>query len=546
MRIKLILPQFHGRHFWDLQTLANILDRKANNLLLGLPTVAALTPAEHDVVLIDERVQDIDYDEPVDLVGLTAMTCYANRAFEIADEFRARGVPVVMGGPHATLAPYEALEHCDAVVIGEAENVWTDLLTDFEGGGMKEVYRGVDVRSTLESRPAPRWGLVADTDYVFFGVEATRGCPFDCSFCSIKQIYGPEFRTRPVDEVLEEIRSLPSNQIFFTDDNLIGRKPFAKELFTRMKGWDVSWGCQMSVNVGFMPEMLSLMQEAGCFFVFIGLESLDKEAVVKEMGKGVNRLDYRKAIANIQAAGIHVIGSFIVGSDGDTPETFDEIADFVQETRLSWVMVNILNSPPGTRLLKEMEAQGRNRVFSYDELDGAHATVTHPTMARDEIEEGFRHLYRSVYDWDSMRERLCASLSEGTWRQNSLTLTKLEQARIGGRLLWSYLVRGSGAQRRFFWAVVRKLGRTVNLDTIVNVLLLALAFHEFAQDLEPRELPLGDPIRFREEYMTPVDQQVIGLDGLGSGVARTIPRMVGPQRACSPNEPPAPEAISVA
>ena len=526
MRIKLITPGFHSRYFWDFRKLSSVLGRSSNNLLLALPTVAALTPDEHEIVLLDDNVDEIDYDEPVDLVGVTAMTCYVNRAFEIADEFRKRGIPVVMGGPHATLAPFEALEHVDTVVIGEAENVWHDLLADFKNGAMKEVYRGVDAKPTLKDNPAPRWDLIPSTNYCFFGVEATRGCPFDCSFCSIKQLYGEEFRVRTVDEVIAEIKAAPSNQIFFTDDNLIGNKPFVKELFPRMKDLGISWGCQMSINVAFMPEMLQAMKDCGCFFIFIGLETLDKEAVVA-MNKPVNRMDYYKAIENVQKMGMHVIGSFILGADHDHSGSFQELSTFVKESKLSWVMLNLMNSPPGTRFLAEMEAQGRNIVYSYDELDGAHATVTHPTMSRDEVEEGFRWLYRDIYDWDNLRERLCASLDEGTWTHKSMTLTPLEQGRIGMRLLWEYVIKGGAAQRRFFFSVISRFGRRVNKESIVNTLLLALNWNEFANCLKPYKRPETAPLVFRKEYMVPVAEQTIGKDEVSSGVLRIIPRMTG-------------------
>ncbi len=527
MRIKLITPRFHSRHFWDFDKMADFLGRKANNLQLALPTVAALTPDEHEVTLLDDRYMHVDFDEPVDLVGLTAMTCYANRAFEIADEFRKRGVPVVMGGPHATLAPYESLEHVDAVVIGEAENVWEQLLNDFQAGEMKEVYRGVDNRADLAERTPPRWGLVPATDYVFFGVEATRGCPFDCSFCSIKQIYGPSFRTRDVEQVLDEIKAAPGNQLFFTDDNLIGNKPFCNALFDAMEGWNVSWGCQMSINVAFMPKMLEKMKKAGCFFIFIGFETLD-DHVVDNMGKPVNRLDYRKAIANIQSYGIHVIGSFILGTDSDDDGVFKRIGDFAQEVSMSWMMVNIINSPPGTKLLAQMEEEGRNVVYSYDELDGAHATVRHPVMTRETIEAGFRWLYRHVYDWDNMRERFTKSLAQGTWTQNAITLGVFEKAKIGMKLGWDFMT-GGAAKRRFFLAMLRQgLRRTVNKESVINVLMMAMSFNEFANALEARPEPVGEPIQFRPEYSIPVDEQEIGRNGTGSGVVRDIPRMPGP------------------
>ncbi len=530
MRIMLITPGFHSRYFWDFKKLGEVIGYSANNLLLALPTVAALTPEKHEVILIDDNVEEIPFDADVDLVGLTAMTCYVNRAFDIADKFRARGLPVVMGGPHATLAPYEALEHVDSVLIGEAENVWETLLEDFERGEMKEVYRGVDAKPTMKDNPPPSWDLVKRTDYVFYGVEATRGCPFDCSFCSIKQIYGPDFRVRTVDEVIEEIKAAPSNQIFFTDDNLIGNKPFAKELFTKMKGLGVSWGCQMSINAGYMDGMLDLMKESGCFFVFIGLETLDKEAVVA-MNKPVNKLDYYKGIANIQAKGIHCIGSFILGADNDTHETVVKIRDFVQESQLSWVMVNIMNSPPGTAVLKEMEAAGRNIVYSYDELDGAHATVKHPTLSFEELEENFRWLYREVYGWDNMRERFTKTFSKGTWTQTARELSVWQQAKAFVRIINEYVFKGSKAQRRFFFSIFKFLGKRVNKASVINVLLLALNWNEFAHALKPTVRAAdAKPIVFRSEYMVPVEKQTLGrADNAASGVERQIARMAGPK-----------------
>ena len=545
MRIMLVTPGFHSRYFWDFKKLGEVIGYSANNLLLALPTVAALTPEKHEVILIDDNVEDVPFDADVDLVGVTAMTCYVNRAFEICDEFRKRGVPVVMGGPHATLAPFEALEHVDSVVIGEAENVWETLLEDFEKGDLKEVYRGVDAKPTMKDNPPPAWDLVKKTNYVFYGVEATRGCPFDCNFCSIKQIYGPDFRVRTPDEVIEEIKAAPSNQIFFTDDNLIGNKPFAKELFTKMKGMGVSWGCQMSINVGYMDDMLTRMKEAGCMFVFIGLETLDKEAVVA-MNKPVNKLDYYKGIANIQAKGMHVIGSFILGSDNDTPETVVQIRDFVQESQLSWVMVNIMNSPPGTVILKEMEAAGRNVVYSYDELDGAHATVKHPTMSREEIEEGFRWLYREVYGWENMAERFIKTMSEGTWTQIARELPILTQAKAGARLFWDYVVKGSKVQRKFFFDMWKMWGKRVNKASIINVLLLALSWNEFAHDLKAYvRKPDAKPIVFRPEYMVPVEKQELGREGFAaSGVEREVARMQGPKLIQLGGRKPAPERES--
>ncbi|MCP4872727.1 MAG: B12-binding domain-containing radical SAM protein [Proteobacteria bacterium] len=540
MRIKLITPAFHSRYFWDFRKLGKMLGRKSNNLLLALPTVASLTPEGHEVILVDDNITDIDYDDPVDLVGVTAMTCYVNRAFEIADEYRKRGIPVVMGGPHATLAPYEALEHVDSVVIGEAENIWAGLLEDFAKGEMKEVYRGVDAKPDMKDNPPPAWNLTGSKDYIFHGVEATRGCPFDCHFCSIKQIYGKDFRVRTTDEVIEEIKAAPGNQIFFTDDNLIGNKPFAKELFTKMKGMNIAWGCQMSINVAFMPKMLQLMKEAGCFFVFIGLETLDKDAVVA-MNKPVNKMNYYDAVAKIQELGMFVIGSFIIGTDKEDRDTVKEIAEYVKVSKQSWLMVNIMNSPPGTKFLKMMEEEGRNVVYSYDDLDGAHATVTHPTMTHAETEEDFRWLYREVYDWDNMRERFVANLSQGHWKQNEHALTVFEQIKVFHRLLFDFLFIGPWAKKRFFFAIMAfMLSPRVNRATVMNVLLMGMSWNEFAHSLQPTVRAAdAQPIVFRKEYMVPVSEQTLGRAGdEDSGVERMIPRMEGRKRlTVLPNTP---------
>jgi hypothetical protein len=248
------------------------------------------------------------------------------------------------------------------------------------------------------------------------------------------------------------------------------------------------------------------------------------------MNKPVNKMDYYKAIENIQGKGMFVIGSFILGSDNDSPETVIEIRDFVQESQLSWVMVNIMNSPPGTELLKQMEAQGRNLVYSHDELDGAHATVIHPTMSREELEEGFRWLYREVYDWDNLLERFSKTLSEGTWTQTARNLSMWQQTKAFFRLIKEYVVLASPPQRRFFFGMWKFLGRRVNRASIVNVLVLALSWNEFANVLKPEiRDPNAKPIVFRKEYMVPVAEQTLGISDEASGVEREVARMLGPQ-----------------
>ena len=254
---------------------------------LGLLNVAAVTPPDVEVSLTDENVEEVDFDKPVDLVGVTVMTSTAPRAYEIADEFRKRKIPVVLGGPHVSFMKEEAIQHADSVVIGEAEGAWERLIEDFKRGGrgsLKKFYEN-EKKPDLTKIPFPRWDLLKKDSYIVTKVlHVTRGCPYNCSFCSVSRLFGREIRYRPVDKVVDCIEknigeSLGSRFFVFLDDNIMANRRYAKKLFQALIPYKIIWMSQASVNAAYDEELLSLAGKSGCKALFIGLETLSEESL---------------------------------------------------------------------------------------------------------------------------------------------------------------------------------------------------------------------------------------------------------------------------
>ncbi|GAH17833.1 unnamed protein product, partial [marine sediment metagenome] len=241
MKIKLIAParkpEWRGS-FWDLKTLCELAGCKATGAPLVLPTLAALTPSDVEVILTDENAEPVNFEEKVDLVGITGITSVIPRAYEIADEFRKRGVPVVMGGIHVSMLPEEAIEHCDSVVTGEAEEIWEQVVKDAQKGSLQKFYRTPRFPD-LANSPTPRWDLLKNDAYSYFTLQTGRGCPYDCDFCTVKVFNGRRYRHKRVEQVVREISFLQSidskKLIFFADDNLLSVPGYAKELFKAIK-----------------------------------------------------------------------------------------------------------------------------------------------------------------------------------------------------------------------------------------------------------------------------------------------------------------------
>jgi radical SAM superfamily enzyme YgiQ (UPF0313 family) len=351
---------------------------------LGLLILARLTPPNWEVEVIDENLGPIDAQAlpRPDLVGITAFTSQATRAYELSALFRAMGVPVVMGGIHATMCLAEALGHADAVVTGEAESVWPQVLADVQAGTLQRVYAGGPV--SMAEIPPARHDLLAGR-YHFGSIQATRGCPLNCSFCSVTAFNGHLFRRRPIENVIAELRQIREKRILFVDDNLIGTRrdhiASAKDLFRTMirEGLTRPWICQATINFPDDEQVLDLAARSGCVGVFIGFESPTVEGLIA-LGKKFNirkGRDFRASVRRIQCHGITVMGSFIMGIDTDRPGIGATMARAAEDYGLDMANVLVLTPLPGTALFKEMERQGRIIANNYP-ADWQYYSLAHP------------------------------------------------------------------------------------------------------------------------------------------------------------------------
>jgi len=383
MRLYLINP------FNPLVSLANVKASRWNHYRvwkpLGLLVLAGLTPPEWEITVVDENLAVPDYSAMPrpDLVGITAFTSQASRAYDVAGSFRARGVRVVMGGIHATMCLEEALRHVDCVVTGEAEGVWAAVLEDARQGRLQTTYHGKHV--DLAEVPPARHDLL-DTGYAFGSIQTTRGCPLSCSFCSVSAFNGTLYRHRPIANVIEELKSIREKWVLVVDDNLIGTSGShmarAKDLFRAMiqADLDKNWICQVTINMADDEELLDLAARAGCRGVFIGFESPTAQGLA-EVGKKFNLLknrDFKRSVQRIHRHNILVAGSFIMGLDSDEPGIGRRIASAARSYGVDVLNALFLTPLPGTRLWDKLDAQGRIAADDFP-ADWKYYTLGFPT-----------------------------------------------------------------------------------------------------------------------------------------------------------------------
>jgi radical SAM superfamily enzyme YgiQ (UPF0313 family) len=387
---------------------------------LGLLRVAALTPPEWEVRIVDEKIEPLDLAQPADLVGITTMTTTVKRGYEIADHFRRRGVRVIMGGMHVSCMPQEALQHCDAVVAGEAEGLWPALLHDLAENTLKPVYRHGEIWPPLVGLPPNDWELFRPKKYlpVHF-METTRGCPIDCEFCAVTSAFGGRFRNRPQDEVLAELKKLRpftglltlKNLVLFVDDNIISNRAYAREFLGRISDLNLNWFGQASMNIGKDPEILKLCEKSGCVGLFMGFETLSPEAI-KSIGKGVNKPEeYLDVVHKIHDCGIGIDGSFVFGFDTDDAGSFDRTLEFVLKAKLEVAYFSILTPYPGTRLHKRLAAEGRLLTDDWDLYDANHVVYQPKTFTPDQLLAGYYGALKEVYSLPSIARRLWGTTS---------------------------------------------------------------------------------------------------------------------------------------
>ena len=401
---------------------------------LGLLYVAALTPSSYEIILYDENVEPQplnvnDFADQVDLVALTVMTSQAPRAYQLADEFRKRGIPVVMGGIHPTILPQEAKQHASAVIIGEAEGTWEKFLIDWESNSIQPFYRNERFPS-LEGLPFPRRDLLSRESYIIPDtINVFRGCPHNCSFCSVTRFFGRTYRYRPLPEVIREIEKIlvqspvsPGRKflgnllwkrishpiIGFMDDNIFGgekTRDYTAKLLKALIPLKFYWGGQASVNIAKDEKLLELAAKSGCKVLFIGLESINPKSL-KEARKRVNLLEnYHKAVKTFHKHGIAVIGAFVFGFDSDDPHIFRETLEFSQAVKLDAMQVSILTPLPGTALWEKLEKENRIITKDWKMYDFTYAVYKPRNFTPEELKNAREQAHRRAYSLKSILKR---------------------------------------------------------------------------------------------------------------------------------------------
>jgi len=377
--------------------------------ILGLTLIAALFPKDYEVRIVNEAVDEIDFDAPVDLVGITGLTCVIKRAYEVADRFREKGVKVILGGVHPSLLPDEAKDHADTVFIGEAEGVLETLIRDFETGTLKPFYKNRDW-SDLKGMPIPRRDLLNTRYKPFFKtIETTRGCPNHCEFCSVPVINGKRYRTRPLEEIDRELSIIVKKKgeyLFLADDNVTAREDYAFGLFEIFKRYGVKWMGFTTIKIAKNGKLLRKAQESGCVSLFIGFESLHQESLDGVSKRFVPAGELSDLVKTIQAHHIGIQGSFIFGFDQDDPSVFKSTVEFVQKNNMELPNFSILTPFPGTPLRKRLEGEGRIFDHDWSHYDMSHVVFQPQRMTIRELQDGYLWAQKYICAPRSILKRL--------------------------------------------------------------------------------------------------------------------------------------------
>lgn len=386
---------------------------------LGLAYVAAVTPSNWDIEIADENFGRFEFKE-ADLVGITAFTSNINRAYEIARLYRNQDTKVIIGGIHASMLPDEALQYADSVVVGEVEGIWDRVINDFENNRLSPKYKGPRIE-------LDRFGIIPrhdllDSRYFWHSIQTSRGCPFNCNFCSVSRYLGTAYRQRTAEDVLQELNEIRGDYVAFVDDNLIGHSPDSNkraiELFNGMisQGMEKKWWMQTSINAADDERVLELAAHAGCMFVFIGFETISKTSL-KDMRKGINLKigveNYKKVVKKFHRFGIGVLGGFIIGNDYESPKYYKELADFLIHSGIDSVQISILTPLPGTGLMAQLQEENRlvykDFPHDWDKYRLSYIVHTPKEVDVDSIYIGDNYIKNRIYSFPAYQYRIFKS-----------------------------------------------------------------------------------------------------------------------------------------
>lgn len=378
---------------------------------LGVLTAASCVPSKHQVTVIDEHIEMVNYNTDCDLIGITVATSTAKRAYVIADEFRKRNKKIFMGGFHVTFNPEEALNHADSVVIGDAEGNIQELLSDFENRRLREKYERKDLCDPGEI-PVIKRELIRFPQHYFTTnvIQATRGCIYKCDFCGVRLFNRDTFRKRPIEAVIAELSKLKGKKVLFTDDNLIGDIEYAKELFLRMIPLKKWWMGQMSINCHVDVKLLRLAAQSGCFGVFIGFETINARNLAAQSKLQNVRTDYKYVIARLHKFGIAVAGGTMFGFDYDGRETFNRTVNYFLNAKLDCIQVDPVTAFPGTPLFKQFKAQERLITYDWEKFNIAEVTFKPKSMSPQELQAGLDYVRRMFYTFPRLLQRFFRTL----------------------------------------------------------------------------------------------------------------------------------------
>jgi radical SAM superfamily enzyme YgiQ (UPF0313 family) len=487
VKIYLVTPR-NPPSFWTYDRILSTLERHCIFPNLSMPTVAGLTGPEHEVILCDENIEEIDFDVDADIVGVTGYIIHRERILEIVEAFRSRGRFVAVGGPYATLCPEELAGRCDALFVDEAEETWPAFLRDFAAGRCKTEYRP-EQKPDLTRAPMPRFDLIDVSKYHALTIQFARGCPYNCEFCDIIVMYGRHPRAKSVPQVMAEIEEchrLGASQVFVVDDNFIGNKNLAKQLLREIARWGrehaypIDFNTEVSLNVCRDEELLQLLRDANFSTIFVGIESPRRESLLESRKTQNTREDLVESVRKIQSYGIQVQAGMIVGFDSDDPLIFEEQLCFIQRARIPVSMTGMLQALPQTALHERVSREGRLlRESGGDQF--VLSNILPKRMTRLELYRGYRWLLEQLYDFRNYRRRTLAFLlSRGSQVQGGFRLRAGDLRRLA-RILRDTVLR---ADPRRAWFTLSLLGasllrRPSAFKEAVSFAIVHRAFHEY-------------------------------------------------------------------